>query len=292
MRNSIVDFWSNISAVLFLLLDRSIFVDPLANLHHSPTDDAYVRHATDTSSHVLRRRRRVLFAIETTVQSAAFDLNSNHLSPPPTTATFAVVVGVRSFIHRLSRFFFSSSSSFSRGRRRRSRQSLLAASSRRRHYYSHESPSSSSAVSARQKRSSRKGRRQSRPQGAKMSDPGCREKTKPYRLTHIHTTALSALFGGAFRGVLSKKKIFIYIERGGFFYVCFFLSPSSSLNARGRVFFFFSLSFVVLVNFTCVVLYVLRDQRRSRGKDASSSSSSRGNWAPRSRFLVRLLPPG
>ena len=36
----------------------------------------------------------------------------------------------------------------------------------------------------------------------------------------------------------------------------FFLSPSkSSLNARGRLL-LFSPSFVVLVNFTCVVLYV------------------------------------
>ena len=103
---------------------------------------------------------------------------------------------------------------------------------------------------------------------------------------YIHTTALSA------RGGLSRRTLrSLYIERG-FFYVFFCLHRR--LYARGRLL-LFSL-------FCCFGQFYMRrslrvhDQRRSRGKDASSSSDddddeARGNWA-RSRFLVRLLPPG
>ena len=75
-------------------------------------------------------------------------------------------------------------------------------------------------------------------------------------IIHTFTRLLSPPQRGAFREVLSD--LYIYIERGGFFYVSFFFCLHQSRvfkRAMGSKSSSFFPSFVVLVNFTCVVLY-------------------------------------
>ena len=82
---------------------------------------------------------------------------------------------------------------------------------------------------------------------------------------HTFTRLLSPPQRGAFREVLSD--LYIYIERGGFFYVSFFfcLHQSRVFKRAGSSSSFFP-SFVVLVNFTCVVLYacVIKEGREEK----------------------------
>jgi len=107
---------------------------------------------------------------------------------------------------------------------------------------------------------------------------------------HTFIRLLSPPFGGAFRGVLSKD---LYTSRDASF--MFFFVSIVVFNRAGSSSSFFPL-FCCFGQFYMRRSLHVRDQRRSRGKDASSSSDddddeARGNWA-RSRFLVRLLPPG
>ena len=83
---------------------------------------------------------------------------------------------------------------------------------------------------------------------------------------HTFTRLLSPPQRGAFREVLSD--LYIYIERGGFFYVSFFfcLHQSRVFKRAGSKSSSFFPSFVVLVNFTCVVLYacVIKEGREEK----------------------------
>ena len=94
-----------------------------------------------------------------------------------------------------------------------------------------------------------------------------KRKNKSVGFIYTFTRLLSPPQRGAFREVLSD--LYIYIERGGFFYVSFFffcLHQSRVFKRAGSKSSSFFPSFVVLVNFTCVVLYacVIKEGREEK----------------------------
>ena len=89
-----------------------------------------------------------------------------------------------------------------------------------------------------------------------------KRKNKSVWDLHTFIRLLSPPFGGAFRGVLSKD---LYTSREASF-MFFFVSIVVFNHRAGSRLLLFSPSFVVLVNFTCVVLYacVIKEGREEK----------------------------